>query len=166
MKNASQIEIGFIFNHFWQNCTNAYPFTPTLRTPAWAHANAWPLVLYASFHLWEKWRSVDCCADSYWRSPKWYECQGPIRKQFVLSWDNAWNNISIFWRIVRVSPTSALAWDRIGAALARSKCHNHYPVVAAYFRHVRWAGSSTGLPPSIKVAEQRCVNMLVSEWDA
>ena len=40
-----------------------------------------------------------------------------------------------------------------GAALARSKALNHYPVVAAYIWQVRCAGSSTGLPPSIKVAE-------------
>ena len=41
------------------------------------------------------------------------------------------------WRIIRVTPTSAPAWDRTGAALARSKRLNHYPVVAAYFWHVR-----------------------------
>ena len=68
------------------------------------------------------------------------------------------------WQIiVRVSPTSAPAWDQTVAAPVRSKRLNHYPVVAAYFMHVRRAGSSTGLPPSIEVAEQRCVNMLVSE---
>ena len=37
------------------------------------------------------------------------------------------------WRIVRVSPNSTPAWDRTGAALARSKHLNHYPVVVAYF---------------------------------
>ena len=42
----------------------------------------------------------------------------------------------LLWRFVRVTPTSALAWDRSGAALARSKRLNHYPVVAAYFWHV------------------------------
>ena len=66
-------------------------------------------------------------------------------------------------RIIRVSPTSAPVWDRTGAALARSKRLNYYPVVGAYFWNVRGAGSSTWLPPCIEVAEQRCVNMLVSE---
>ena len=50
---------------------------------------------------------------------------------------------SPLWRIVRVSPTSAPAWDQTGAALARSKRLNHYPVVAAYFWHARRAGCST-----------------------
>ena len=50
---------------------------------------------------------------------------------------------SPLWRIVRITPTSAPAWDRTGAALASSKCLNHYPVVAAYFWQVWWAGSST-----------------------
>ena len=43
----------------------------------------------------------------------------------------------ILWRIVRVSPISTPAWDRTRAALARSKCLNHYPVVTAYFWHVQ-----------------------------
>ena len=34
-------------------------------------------------------------------------------------------------------------WDRTGAALARSKALNHYHVMAAYFRQVQCAGSST-----------------------
>ena len=33
--------------------------------------------------------------------------------------------------------TIAPAWDRTGAALARSKRLNYYPVVEAYFCHVR-----------------------------
>ena len=37
------------------------------------------------------------------------------------------------WRIVRVTPTSAKAWDQTGAALARRKHFNHYPIVAACF---------------------------------
>ena len=41
------------------------------------------------------------------------------------------------------APTSAPAWDRTGAALARSKALNHYHVVAAYYRQVQCAGSST-----------------------
>ena len=44
---------------------------------------------------------------------------------------------SAFWRIVRVSPTSDPAWDQTGAAMARSKRLNHYPVLAAYLFHVR-----------------------------
>ena len=47
------------------------------------------------------------------------------------------DNICIVWRIIRVSPFFAPAWDRIGAALARSKRLNQYPEVAAYFCHVR-----------------------------
>ena len=31
------------------------------------------------------------------------------------------------------APTTALAWDQTGAALARSKALYHFPVVAAYF---------------------------------
>ena len=51
-----------------------------------------------------------------------------------------------------------------GAALARSKALNHYPVVATYFRHVWCAGCSTGLPPSIEVAERGALSgLLVSE---
>ena len=41
------------------------------------------------------------------------------------------------------APTSALAWDRTRAALARSKALNHDPVVAAYFCQVWRAVSST-----------------------
>ena len=41
---------------------------------------------------------------------------------------------------------------------------NHYPVVAAYFWQVQCAGSSTGLPPSIKVAECGALSgLIVSE---
>ena len=57
-----------------------------------------------------------------------------------------------------------LAWERSGAALARSKALNHYPIVAAYFWQVRGAGSSTGLPPSIEVAKRGALSgLLVSE---
>ena len=48
----------------------------------------------------------------------------------------------------------APAGDQTGAALAISKALNNFPVGVAYFKQV---------PPSIKVAEQRCVNVLVSE---
>ena len=63
-----------------------------------------------------------------------------------------------------MAPTSAPAWDRTGAALARSKALNHYPVVAVYFWQMRCAGSSTGLPPSIEVAKGGALSgLLVSE---
>ena len=42
-----------------------------------------------------------------------------------------------------VTLTSAPAGNQTRAALARSKALNHYPVVAAYFWHVWYAGSST-----------------------
>ena len=67
--------------------------------------------------------------------------------------------LRLLWRTAGIAPTSATAWDRTRAALAWSKALNHYPVVAAYFRKVRCAGSSTGLPPSIEVAS----GLLVSE---
>ena len=48
--------------------------------------------------------------------------------------------------------------------MARSKALDHYPVVAAYFQQVQYAGSSTELPPSIKVAERGALSgLLVSE---
>ena len=51
-----------------------------------------------------------------------------------------------------------------GRTAARSKALNHYPVVAAYCWQVQCAGSSTGLPPSIKVAERGALSrLLVSE---
>ena len=51
-----------------------------------------------------------------------------------------------------------------GAAPARSKALNHYPVVVAYFWQVRCAGSSTGVPPSIEVAERGALSgLLVSK---
>ena len=51
-----------------------------------------------------------------------------------------------------------------GRTAARSKALNHYPVVAAYGWQVQCAGSSTGLPPSIKVAERGALSgLLVSE---
>ena len=63
-----------------------------------------------------------------------------------------------------VTLTSAPAWKRPEAALARCKALNHYPIVATYFWQVRYAGSSTGLPPSIEVAECGALSvLLVSE---
>ena len=63
-----------------------------------------------------------------------------------------------------MAPTSAPASDQKGAALARSKALNHYPVVAAYFWQLRCAGSSTGLPPSVEIAELGALSgLLVSE---
>ena len=63
-----------------------------------------------------------------------------------------------------MTPTSAQAWDQTGAALARSNKLNHYPVVAAYLWQVWCAGLSTGLPPSIEVAERGALSgLLVSE---
>ena len=63
-----------------------------------------------------------------------------------------------------VTLTSAPAWKRPEAALARCKALNHYPIVETYFWQVRYAGSSTGLPPSIEVAECGALSvLLVSE---
>ena len=61
---------------------------------------------------------------------------------------------NIFWRTVGVDSNMCTGLGSNLAALARSKALNHYPVVAAYFWHVQCAGCSTGLPPSIEVAEQ------------
>ena len=63
-----------------------------------------------------------------------------------------------------MAPTFALAWDQTRAAQARSKALNHYPVVAASIWQVRCAVSSTGLHPSIEVAEHGALSeLLMSE---
>ena len=67
----------------------------------------------------------------------------------------------LFRGLSGVTLTSAPVGNLTRAALARSKALNHYPVVAAYIWQVGCAGFSTGLPPSIEVAEDGALSVLL-----
>ena len=65
-------------------------------------------------------------------------CSKKVVVENLLKYTNQLYNYSDgFGGIIRISSTSASAWERTGTALARSKRLNHYPVVATYLWHVR-----------------------------